>query len=120
MMARCYKSSYRNFKRWGGRGITVCSEWHDMNVFFEWAQSNGYAKGLQIDRIDNNGNYEPLNCRFITHKENNNNKSTNVYITHNGVTKTRMQWSEVLNIPYDRIRSKMRKGITDPELLLAS
>jgi hypothetical protein len=71
MKRRCYNPERKQYKDWGGRGIIVCKEWlKDPIVFIEWAEKNGYKKGLSFDRIDNNGNYEPNNCRFITKKEN--------------------------------------------------
>lgn len=74
MMARCYRKSSKNFKNWGGRGITVCKAWHEPIVFKEWFDSN-YIDGFQIDREDNDGNYEPSNCRFVSASENINNSS---------------------------------------------
>ena len=75
MMARCYKINHVAFSRYGARGIDVCTEWHNAEVFCSWAKKNGYAKGLQLDRIDNNHGYEPSNCRFVTCSENCMNKS---------------------------------------------
>lgn len=61
--------------RWGGRGITICKEWlESFEAFYKWAMDNGYADNLSIDRIDNDGNYQPSNCRWATAKEQNNNK----------------------------------------------
>lgn len=78
MKGRCYNSKMRNYKNYGGRGITVCDEWrNDFLKFKEWALKNGYNECLSIDRIDVNGNYEPSNCRWVTWKVQNWNKRTN-------------------------------------------
>ncbi len=75
MKKRCYNPNEPQFRDWGGRGIRVCDEWgNDFKVFYDWAMSNGYEKGLQLDRINNDGNYEPNNCRWVTQAENNKNK----------------------------------------------
>lgn len=71
MKTRCYNPKTWNYSNYGGRGITICEEWrNDFKAFYNWAIANGFQKGLQIDRIDNDGNYEPANCRFVTPKEN--------------------------------------------------
>lgn len=70
MESRCLRPSHVRFARYGGRGITICPEWLDFPAFAEWALQSGYADNLQIDRIDNGGNYEPANCRFVTPAEN--------------------------------------------------
>ncbi len=70
MKDRCLNKRNRFYNRYGGRGISVCNEWLYFSKFYDWAMSHGYEKGLNIDRIDNDGNYEPSNCRWITHAEN--------------------------------------------------
>lgn len=94
-----YKShtSYRNY---GGRGISVCSEWEVFENFYKWSMENGYRDDLTIDRIDVNGNYEPSNCRWITYKEQANNTRTNKYIEYNGEEKTISEWADYAGIPY--------------------
>ena len=74
MKNRCLNQKVKNYKYYGGRGITICDEWLEFIPFRDWALNNGHAEGLQINRINNDGNYEPTNCNFITGKENSQNK----------------------------------------------
>ena len=75
MKQRCYNPNNKSYHYYGGKGIKVCDEWkEDFQAFYDWAMSNGYKEGLTIDRIDVNGNYEPSNCRWVTQKQNNENR----------------------------------------------
>lgn len=74
MKCRCQNKNHHAFVRYGGRGIKVCDEWQQFEPFRDWALANGYADDLSIDRINNDGNYEPANCRWATPKEQNNNR----------------------------------------------
>ena len=76
MKQRCLNRQYHHYKDYGGRGITVCNEWLEFIPFRDWALNNGYTEGLQINRIENDGNYEPSNCNFVTAKENCQNRRT--------------------------------------------
>lgn len=87
MHNRCYQKTYHAYCHYGGRGISICSEWlHDFKCFYDWSMANGYADNLSIDRIDVNGNYEPSNCRWITQKEQLKNRRINngKYYTESG------------------------------------
>lgn len=92
MKTRCENPKRENFERYGARGITVCEEWHEARKFVEWALCNGYKKGLQLDRIDNNKGYSPENCRFVTPVENNRNRRNAKLLTINGETKCVSEW----------------------------
>ena len=71
MKQRCHNSNNPKWEYYGGKGIKVCSEWYtDFKAFEKWALNNGYADNLEIDRIDNNGNYESSNCQWLTHSQN--------------------------------------------------
>ena len=77
MKQRCYYKKHTAYDRYGGRGITMCDEWKRCSKsFFEWALANGYEENLTLDRIDNDGNYEPSNCRWVTQREQCYNRST--------------------------------------------
>lgn len=79
---RCYRKNNNDYERYGGRGITVCNEWKDnFQAFHDWSMQNGYTDNLTIDRIDNDGNYEPDNCRWVTRKEQTRNRSITKTIT---------------------------------------
>lgn len=74
MIGRCFNEDDANYENYGGRGITVCKEWLDVKNFVDSDFAKSFQEGLTIDRINNNGNYEPINCRWVTKAENNRNK----------------------------------------------
>lgn len=111
MKKRCYSKTESTYEHYGGRGITICSEWlNDFMSFYSWAMSNGYADNLTIDRIDVNGNYEPSNCRWATMKEQGNNKRTCIYLTHNNETHTLTEWAEITGLNPNTLYKRIRKG----------
>lgn len=117
MLQRCYNEKATGYARYGGRGITVCSEWHEPENFFKWAQENGYADNLTLERINTDGNYAPSNCRWATIKEQQNNKSTNRFLTLNGATHTVSEWSEITGISRSAIRGRLARGWTVEQTL---
>lgn len=126
MKERCRNQNDKNYHHYGGRGISVCDEWIDpengFNNFSEWMYSQGYdenksGKEQSIDRIDVNGNYGPSNCRLSTQKEQVNNERRNLRITYKGKTLTAKQWSEELGIDYKTIRNRIKRGLSEEEIL---
>jgi len=75
MKERCDNKNRRFYHRYGGRGITYCKEWENFEPFMDWALANGYSDGLTLDRINNDGNYEPSNCRWATQSQQSYNKT---------------------------------------------
>ena len=118
MKRRCKNPSRENYPHYGGRGITVCPEWEDFNNFYEWAIVNGYSQGLSLDRINNNGNYEPANCKWSTVKEQNYNRSCTVKFTYNGETRTLTEWSEIYGLKYGLLYDRIfREGLSFEEAI---
>lgn len=99
MKARCYNSNTPEYKNYGGRGIKICDEWLDNYWNFEnWAINNGYKNNLSIDRINNDENYEPNNCRWATRIQQQNNTRNNKFVIYKGERKTIAEWSRIIGV----------------------
>jgi len=98
MKSRCENKKRQKYKDYGARGISICEEWRDAGAFVNWATKHGYSKGLQIDRINNDGDYSPENCRFVTPVVNSRNRRNAKNLTINGQTKCVSEWCESLPI----------------------
>lgn len=105
MLSRCERKTDREYPSWGGRGIKVCKRWHDFRTFY--ADMGKRPKGMTLDRIDNNGNYEPSNCRWATAKTQNNNRRSNTLITYKGRTQTLQQWADEVGIGSNTIHNRV-------------
>jgi hypothetical protein len=117
MKKRCYNPKYEHYDRYGGRGITICDEWlNNYGSFKEWAECTGHKEGLTIDRIDNNGNYEPQNCRWVNQKEQVRNRSTTIYIEYDGKKKPLKEWCELLKINYKLAHARYKRGLNPEQI----
>ena len=124
---RCYREKCKSYKNYGGRGIEVCNEWRsDYKAFYDWSMANGYKEEqtaggvniLSIDRINNDGNYEPSNCRWVTPKQNSNNTRFNRLLTLNGETHTMSEWSDITGISQTTLSYRIhRLGWNDEQVL---
>lgn len=111
MKSRCYDPDDKRYADWGGRGISICDEWlENPQNFIQWCVENGYEPGLTIDRIDNDGNYCPENCRWVTVAENNQNRRSSRYFTYNGRTMNLQQWCDEYGIPRSRVERRLQLG----------
>lgn len=118
MKNRCYNENTERYSDYGGRGISVCDEWkNNFQTFYDWSMSNGYDEHLTIDRIDNDGNYSPENCRWSTVQEQVRNTRSNVLLTLNGETHCVAEWSEITGIKETTIRSRIRYGWNTERIL---
>ena len=114
MKTRCYNPKSDRFSCYGKRGISVCDEWRrDYKKFHDWVIDNGWEKGLQIDRIDNDGNYEPANCRFVSNKINSRKRQNTVWVNLNGKKLCFAEACEILKLDrraYKAIHILMKSG----------
>lgn len=111
MKTRCHTPTAWEYKNYGARGIIICEEWrHDFKVFYDWAMNHGYTDELTIDRIDNNGNYCPENCRWVDRVTQNRNQRNSRWITHNGETKHLFDWADEFGINRNTLAHRLKRG----------
>ena len=108
---RCTNHNSKCYPRYGGRGITICDEWRNsFDAFWSWAKDNGYNDDLTLDRKDNDGPYSPDNCRWVTMKEQANNRRGNRLVTYNEQTKTAAQWAAEYGLSRDAFLRRLAAG----------
>lgn len=119
MHARCGNPEAINYNYYGGRGITVSKEWWNFETFYSWALASNYEEEKWLDRIDNNGNYGPDNCRWSTPQESANNRSSTKFITAWGERKSLFEWTQDsrCNINYAGLKQRLNRGWSPEEAL---
>ena len=125
MWARCYYKKADDYYRYGGRGIKLCDEWngeHGFENFRAWAYANGYDEKAPygqctIDRINPDGNYSPENCRWISMKEQGNNRKNTIFITANGETHSISEWADITGINFHTLSSRKKHGWNDEDII---
>lgn len=119
MKSRCTLPSQKSYKDYGGRGITVCEEWvNDFVCFYEWSVDNGYKDGLTIDRIDNDGNYEPTNCKWSTRTEQQKNKRNTKLYTVFGIVGNKTELVRHFGISRTTLRRRIESGMSVEEAFI--
>lgn len=115
MMARCYQGSHQKYHRYGGRGISVCERWHTYSNFLEDMGSR--PEGMTLNRVDNDGDYEPSNCEWSTLKDQNRNRQKHRMVNYQGETKPLSQWAEEKGILRETLRARLDAGMSVEESL---
>ncbi len=117
MKCRCTCVSHPTFKNYGDRGIAVCEEWFESySAFKEWAVANGYSDALELDRIDVNGNYNPNNCRWITHHAQTLNRRDTLYVQYDGKQERLRDFCEKRNINLNSVNNWRHSDILEEKL----
>lgn len=111
MRGRCQNPNRPKYSIYGARGISVCNEWQSFANFHKWAVANGYQDDLTIDRIDNDGNYCPENCRWATALEQNHNRSCTLKVLFSGETRTVSEVASITGVDYYLLRSRLKRGM---------
>lgn len=120
MRMRCENPKNKSYKWYGGRGISVCDEWRGRGgarMFIEWSMKNGYEENLTLERIDNNGNYSPDNCRWATILEQQNNRRGNRLCLYMGEKATISEIARKEGIPYEKMRVLLQRLGVKTELV---
>lgn len=112
---RCTNPKQAAYQDYGGRGIKVCERWLKFENFL--ADMGERPEGKELDRKNNDGDYEPNNCRWVTHRSNMNNTRRNVYITHEGKTRTLSQWARKTGMNRNTLKARIRMGWSISEVL---
>lgn len=108
---RCLNQNDGNYTNYGGRGISVCSEWaDDPKEFIRWGIRSGWERGLQIDRRNNDGNYDPNNCHWTDRIRQGRNRRDNVILEFNGEKRVLSEWAEIKNIKIGTLWYRLNNG----------
>lgn len=117
---RCRKEYDKRYADYGGRGIDVCDEWYNSFELFLKDMGVRPSKGHQIDRIDNDKNYEPSNCRWVTRKENARNKRNNRFIEIDGVSRCVSEWAEMSGVHVDTALRRLQLGWSNKDAIFGN
>lgn len=119
MRRRCEKAGSPGYENYGGRGIRVCERWRNFAEFYE-DMGSPPGPGFSLDRVDNDGNYEPGNCRWATRAEQSRNTRVNRVITHAGKTQCLTDWARELGVTQSTLAERLNNGLSTKEALVRS
>lgn len=110
MHRRCYAPACKDYLAWGGRGIKVCPEWHDVRAFCAWAEASGYRRGVTIERINNDSDYSPENCRWIPNERQASNTRRLGYLDAFNQRRRIDEWALLVGLSYTTLKTRLRLG----------
>ena len=110
MRARCHNPKTPHFERYGGRGIKVCDRWRESFTAFLEDMGRCPSPRHSLDRINNDGDYEPDNCRWATPVDQANNRRSSKWITYNGDTRTQAQWARAIGVTQGTLHARLKAG----------
>lgn len=116
---RCNNSNHERYSDYGGRGISLCSEWNDFVTFYTWSIDNGYTDGLELDRSNNDNDYCPDNCRWTTPVKQARNRRSNRYLTAFNETKLLCEWPEDIRckVGYKTLHKRLKDGWSNEDAI---
>lgn len=119
---RCLNQKNAAWSKYGGRGIKICERWLGPHGFSNFMEDMGEKPdySCSLDRINNDGDYCPENCRWGTPAQQTKNRKNTLYIEHKGVSKTIQEWCEIYDLPYNLLWKRVKKGVSDDALFLKS
>lgn len=117
MRKRCFKPDHDSYRYYGAKGIIVCDEWLMFIPFYKWAIANGYNDDLTIDRLDDNGNYEPSNCQWLSMWEQNRKHKHCILITHQGRTQLAIDWAREFGVKLPTFYWRYHRGYSMDKIL---
>ena len=116
MMSRCYREKDASYRYYGGRGVKVCEEWHNIEAFERWVEENPYFARATIDRINPEGDYEPSNCRWATMFEQDKNRRNSIIIENNGESHNITEWAGICGIKRSTLNNRYWRGVRGDRL----
>ena len=119
MIRRCHDPRRKDYPKYGGKGITVCEEWRQsFEEFSKWAYAHGYKDGMTLDRVNNKHGYSPMNCRWLSSRNQSYNRKSNHYLTVNGKTKTMEEWCNLTGLSPDCVLHRLQRGWSDYDAVM--
>lgn len=118
MLRRCNNPNHKSYQYYGGKGVSVCSDWNVFETFYQWSINNGFGSDLTLDRIDSSKNYEPSNCRWVDWYVQESNRCVSRYIEIDGIKKNITEWARITGLSVSLIRYRIAHGFSEKDAVM--